>query len=632
MYIKRTHRHYKGKTYTNHLLVESVHTAKGPRHKVICSLGDLRPRPREEWLKLAHRIEEALSGQESLLRGDDAEVARIVRQVRARPSRGRKRGSPEPRREIVSVCTEGVRTEGHREAGAVHVGHQMWERLGMGEVLAGQGLRERTRRIAEVMVLNRLCEPLSEHAMPGWMGGTALGDILGADVERYSGMALYRTMDRVLPHREAVEGALAAREAELFNLDQTVLLYDLTSTYFEGLAEGNAKAKRGYSRDKRPDCKQVVVGLVVNRDGFPKAHEVFDGNRQDRTTLDEMLRKLDQRVGLRPGQTVVVDRGMAYEENIEQIRRRGLHYVVATRQSERDEWLDEFEDLKGFAEITRKPSATNPFQKKSRVWVKGVAEAGLCYAMCKSEGREQKDRAIRLKQEARLREDLAGLQERVAGGHLVKAALVHEAIGRLKERYGRVARYYQMTYDEGSHQLRWEVNRKKLEVAEGLDGTYLLKTDRSDLSAEDIWRIYVLLTRAEKAFRNMTSPLAERPIFHQITRRVDAHIFLCVLAYHLLVAIEKTLMDHGVYTSWWNLRRTLKRHGTCTVVLPTDTGEVLRIRRGSIPDPDVARVYKELAIPTEVMKPIRTWSSQGRHRDAKKKQTPENKGANLSEW
>lgn len=390
MYIKRTQRKHKGKTYTNHLLVESIHTPKGPRHKVICSLGDLRPRPRQEWLKLAHRIEDALTGQESLLDGDDAEVGRIVRRVRARQSRLPVRGTQtggakRPRAkgptesEIVSVCTEGVRTERHRDAGAVHVGHQMWHRLGIEEILAGQGLRGRTRKIAEAMALNRLCEPLSEHAMPIWIETTALADILGKEVEAYSGMVLYRTMDRVLPYREAIEGSLAEREAGLFNLDQTVLLYDLTSTYFEGLANGNEKAKRGYSRDKRPDCKQVVVGLVVNRDGFPKAHEVFDGNRQDRTTLDEMLEKLDKRVGLRPGQTVVVDRGMAYEENIEQIRRRGLHYVVATRQSERDEWLDEFEDLKGFEEIIREPSPTNPFQKKSRVWVKGAAEAGLYY-------------------------------------------------------------------------------------------------------------------------------------------------------------------------------------------------------------------------------------------------------------
>ena len=286
--------------------------------------------------------------------------------------------------------------------------------------------------------------------------------------------------------------------------------------------------------------------------------------------------------------------------------------MVATRQSERDEWLDEFETMEGFEEVIRESSATNPFQKKTRVWVKGVAEKGICYALCRSEGREQKDRAIRIKHEQRLVADLEKLQKRVQAGHLRKAELIHEAIGRLKERYGRVARYYVIGYDEATSAVRWAVDTAKMKVAEQLDGSYLLKSDREDLGAEDIWRIYVLLTRAEKAFRNMKSPLAERPIFHQIARRVDAHIFLCVLAYHLLVAIEKTLEGHGVHTSWWNLRRTLSKHQTCTVILPTDSEEILRIRRSSIPEPNVAMLYKQLAMSAEVMKPIRTWTGKRR--------------------
>jgi hypothetical protein len=204
--------------------------------------------------------------------------------------------------------------------------------------------------------------------------------------------------------------------------------------------------------------------------------------------------------------------------------------------------------------------------------------------------------------------------------------LIQQAIGRLKERYGSVARYYRIEHDEPSGQVRWAVDQPKLHVAEELDGSYLLKTDRTDLDAEQIWRIYVLLTRAEKAFRNMKSPLAERPIFHQIARRVDAHIFLCVLAYHLLVAIEKTLWDQGVHTSWWNLRWKLNKHETCTVVLPTDTGEILRIRRSSTPEPDVALLYRQLGMSSEVMKPLRMWSGKARYRDVRKHQTPENKG------
>ena len=327
---------------------------------------------------------------------------------------------------------------------------------------------------------------------------------------------------------------------------RTIFFYDLTSTYFEGQAQNNPSAKRGYSRDKRPDCKQVVVGLVINRDGFPLAHEIFDGNTQDRASLPSMLDALEARVGgFRRGQMVVVDRGMAFEENLEQLRTRGLHYLVASRQGERTRWLAEFETLEGFDEVIREPSPRNPRQKKTKVEVKLKRTEDETFVLCISDGRKQKDRAIRDKHERRLLEDLDKLHARIGAGRLVGALKIGEAIGRLKERYPRVARYYDIAFDPDAQTLRYSLNEPRRELAERLDGSYVLKSDRTDLGAEEAWRIYHLLTRAENAFRCMKSPLAERPIFHQVQRRVETHIFLCVLAYHLLVAIEKTLLGPG---------------------------------------------------------------------------------------
>src|SRR5271169_2815820 len=260
MYIRRSTRTYKDRTYTNYVLVESVQTPKGPRQKTICSLGDLSPRPREDWLKLAHKLEHALAGQGELLHGDvlprDPELDGLVEKIRNR------RRPP--------------------------------------------------------------ARPAAEHAMPDWIRRTALADILGTDFEALVEDPLYRVLDKLHPHRAAIEAELVERERRLFNLDRTIYLYDLTSTYFEGLAVANDKAQRGYSRDHRPDCKQVVIGLVVNRDGFPIAHEVFKGNTQDRTTLATMLDRLQARIGLPEGATVVVDRGMAYDENIAEITARKL--------------------------------------------------------------------------------------------------------------------------------------------------------------------------------------------------------------------------------------------------------------------------------------------------------------------
>ena len=600
MFIRKTVKRHNGRSYTTYLLVESIRTPQGPRQRTICSLGDLSPGPRQKWLGLVNRIEAALQGQVAL-DGPDPLVEGIVDKIR----------SAEPPLQqdddIVAVHADQVSVEKAREAGPVHVGHQMWRRLGLGEILQHSGLSVRARLLSEVMVLNRLVAPCSEHAMPGWIERTALSDILNVDLSELSDESLYRNLDRLHPNRQGIESALAEREKSLFNLDDTYYLYDLTSTYFEGQCLLNPKAQRGYSRDQRPDCKQVVVGLVLDRDGFPKAHEVFSGNCQDRTSLDHMLSQLEQRSGRQGGATVIVDRGMAYEENLAQIRARGHHYLVASRQSERQAWFDELEDEQGWQEIIRQPSPRNPSQKKSRVWIKRAETAEHLYVLCRSEGRKAKDQAIRLKQEKRLLADLARLQKRIDAGRLKRPDKIHEALGRLKERYPRVARYWLMSYQEDPPKLGWQEDNDKKQRAIRLDGAYLLKTDRKDLSAEEAWRLYILLTRVEDAFRDMKSPLSERPIFHHLQHRVETHIFLCVLAYHLLVAVEKSFLDQGIHTSWATLREQLRTHQVVTAVLPTTDGNLLKIRRATTPEPQHRLIYQVLGIPEEVMAPVKTW-------------------------
>lgn len=600
MFIRKTVKRHNGRSYSTYLLVESVRTPEGPRQKTICSLGDLSPGPRQKWLGLVNRVEAALQGQ-APLDGPDPLVEGIVDKIRSAEPRLRRDD------DIVAVHTDQVSLEKAREAGPVHVGHQVWRRLGLGEILQHSGFSARARLLSEVMVLNRLVAPCSEHAMPGWIERTALSDILSVDLSELSDEALYRNLDRLHPNRQGIESALAEREKSLFNLDDTYYLYDLTSTYFEGQCLLNPKAQRGYSRDQRPDCKQVVVGLVLDRDGFPKAHEVFAGNCQDRVSLDHMLGQLEQRSSRHGGATVIVDRGMAYEENLAQIRARGHHYLVASRQSERQAFFDELEDEHGWQELIRQPSPRNPGQKKSRVWIKRAETAEHLYVLCRSEGRKAKDQAIRLKQEKRLLADLARLEKRIDAGRLKRPEKIHEALGRLKERYPRVARYWLMSYQEDPPKLAWQEDSDKKQRAIRLDGAYLLKTDRKDLSAEEAWRLYILLTRVEDAFRDMKSPLSERPIFHHLQHRVETHIFLCVLAYHLLVAVEKSFLDQDIHTSWATLREQLRTHQVVTAVLPTTDGHLLKIRRATTPEPQHRLIYKVLGIPEEVMAPVKTW-------------------------
>jgi transposase len=607
MFIKKTTKRVKGKTYINHLLVKSVATPKGPRHKVICSLGNLAPAPEEQWLALARKVEAALVGQAELV--SDPRVDDIVHRVRMQGDQeSDSTDAGDGDADVVAVHTDRVEIEEAREAGPVHVGHQMWRKLGVDGILAQAGLSAKSRRLTEVMTLNRLVLPLSEHAMPDWVRRTALSDILDSDLSTLYDEELYRNLDKLHPHRAAIEEGLAERERTLFNLDGSVYLYDLTSTYFEGQCPRNPQAKRGYSRDKRPDCKQVVVGLVLDRDGFPKAHEVFDGNRTDRTTVEDMLTILERRVGKKAGATVVVDRGMAFDDNLKQIQDRGYHYIVASRQSERNAHLADFEDDGCWEEIVRQPSPRNPAQKRAPVFVKQSVAGDEVHILCRSEGRGSKDRAIREKHEGRLVTDLVKLQKRIAAGRLVKEEKIHQAIGRLRERHSRVGRYYDIAYDPSARTLTWQEDPQKKEKARQLDGAYLLKTDRSDLSGEEIWRTYILLTRVEAAFRSMKSPLMERPIWHHLKHRVQTHIFLCVLAYHLLIAIEKMFLDCGLHTSWGTLREQLSTHQVVTVVLPATNGKTLRIRKGTTPEPIHREIYMTLQIADQVMTPVRTWS------------------------
>jgi len=604
MYIRKTTSKVKDKIYENYLLVESIMTPKGPRQRTICSLGHLKPRPRKEWLLLAQKVETALRGQLTFEK-EEPEVEEIVEKAKAFEAQ-EKRFEKEISDDVVSIHTDKVQMERAREAGPVHVGCQFWKKLKMDEILKRAGFSEKTRLLTLLMIMNRLVAPSSEHKMPDWVNSTALSDILSLDLASLNDDALYRNLDKLYPKRGIIESLLTEKEKSLFDLDDTIYLYDLTSTYFEGMCLSNPQAKRGYSRDKRFDCKQVVVGLVIDRDGFPKAHEIFPGNRKDSTTLNEMLDILEKRVGKKEGATVVVDRGMAFEENIDEIKDKGYHYIVATRQAERNQYLDEFEKG-GFHPLLRNTSSTNPSQKKSGVLVKKIQKGDELLALCISEGRGEKDKAIRESHEKKLIADLKKLVKRISTGRLKKEEKIYEAIGRIKERYPRVARYYRIEYDSLMKELSYQENAEKKSIAESLDGSYMLRTDRTDMSDDEIWRTYSLLTRCENAFRNMKSPLCERPIFHQLKKRVQTHIFLCILAYHLLVAIEKTLLDEGIHTSWLTVKDTLKTHQVATVILPTTSGEVLKIRRGVNAEPEHLEIYKNLSIASEVMKPVKTW-------------------------
>lgn len=608
MFIKKSVAKLGGKTYVSYALVESVVTPKGPRHRTICNLGKMDPGPKEDWLALAERIQMALGGQPSLFpdpRVDHA-VAKIREQQAKTATATMEREEPPVGKtavpDVVAVKTTGVRSQDLREVGPLHVGHQMWQRLQLDAVLKAVGIAAPARQLTEVMTLNRLVKPCSELAMVGWAKREAVSDVLGVDAEKLNEDRFYRNMDKLHGKRMEIERELYTRERSLFNLEGSLVLYDLTNTYFEGQASRNPKAKRGHSKELRTDCKLVAMGLMLDADGFPIGHEVHAGNTIDGTTVKGMLDALETRTGREGGSLVVMDRGFASEDNLKLVRERHYDYLMAGFQQQRGGLAKDFEDLEGWAEI-------QPTAMKLPVQIKRIEKGDEALLLCVSPARAEKERAIRERQEKRLVKDLEGLVKTVAKarerGEPMEDTELGERIGRLRERYPRAGRYYEMERKDGV--LEWTLLAEKHARAEELDGAYFLRTSRKDMGPEEIWRTYITLTRIEAAFRDLKGTLDMRPVYHQKEMRVETHVFLAVLAYHLQVVIERTMKEAGDHTSWETLREELATHQVVTTLLPTAEGKTLAIRRGSVPDRRVGEIYRHLGVDPEPMAPIRTW-------------------------
>ena len=606
MFIKRSISKQGGKTYVSHVLVESVLTPAGPRHKTICNLGKMDPGPKEDWLLLAERIQMALGGQSSLF--PDPRVDQAVARIRERQTKASPAELAEPLTgevavpDVVPVKTSGVKCQDLRKVGPLHVGHQMWQRLQMEAVLKAVGISAPARKLTEVMTLNRLVSPCSELAMVGWSRREAVNDVLGVDAEHMNEDKFYRNMDKLHGHRMEIERELYAREKSLFNLEGSLVLYDLTNTYFEGQAARNPKAMRGHSKEMRTDCKLVAMGLMLDADGFPIGHEVYAGNTIDGTTVEAMLNGLEARTGREGGSTVVMDRGFASEDNLKLVRSRHYDYLMAGFQQQRSPLLKEFEDLEGW-------EAIQPSANKVPVQIKRIEKGDEVFLLCVSPARAEKERAIRERQEKKLVKDLEALAKAVAKaleqGEPMEDKELGERIGRLRERYPRAGRYYLVDRKEGV--LEWTLKVEQRARAEELDGAYFLRTSRKDMGPEEIWRTYIVLTRIESAFRDLKGTLDMRPVYHQKEIRVETHVFLAVLAFHLQAVIERTLKEAGDHTSWEILREELGTHHVVTTLLPTADGKTLAIRRGSVPDRRVGEIYRHLDLDPEPMTPIRTW-------------------------
>jgi transposase len=599
MFIMAARKTQQGRTYTYYNLVNTVRTAKGPRHHVVLSLGSL-PEVSPEQIKLLGRlIDQRLGGAIRLLPEApaclEAEAERIAALVSEKHGRRAKDG------ELVTVDTGSIQLSEALLLGAPYVGLEFWRKLGLEEILTECGISEKRRRLACVEAIARLVAPASELATATWVSRTALPALLHERLTYVNKDALYRTSDQLWEKRQRIESMLAGRERTLFDLSECFILYDLSSTYFEGVCASNPKARRGYSRDHRGDCKQVVLGMVLDEAGFPKATEIYEGNRADKTTLESMVEGLERRVG-KPegGPTVVMDRGMASAENIQRLKQAGYHYLVGAAAQERERWIGVLR-----ANQFRHVEAASRDHPGVEVCMQRGGEE--VYLFVKSPLRVQKDRGIRQRFVKRLQESMKRLAAQVSNGRLTEEKRIQRRIGELEERNKRAARFFYISlrHYRGAARLSWRIDEEKLRQAELLDGCYTLKSDRTDLDEQALWSLYTMLNQVEQSFRYLKSSLGIRPIYHQREHRVEGHIFISILAYHLLHAVEQMLLADADHRSWPTIRGELETHRLLNIRFKDSQGRLHQRRAATTPTPAQKEIYRRLALNQRPLPPQR---------------------------
>jgi len=570
MYLRRHDKTVDGERYGYWSLVESVRTARGPRQRIVATIGKL------PGLDTQERI-----GWE--------EVRRIVT------------GTPRPRPELfekeeeppswATIDIKRVSVERLRHFGDVYLALLLWNKLGFADFCStymAEGKEEIPWSImASILVCARFCAPSSElQIADAWYDKTALDDLLGVPGDKINDDRLYRALDALLPYKDALCRHLQTRYGELFGATFDFLFYDITSTYLEGSAKDNPQAQRGYSRDSRPDCPQVCIGLVATKEGLPLAFEIFDGNRPDVTTTQEMVAVMEEKYGT-ANRIWVLDRGMVSEDNLEFMRMTGARYVVGTPRSLlkkfEQQLLDEhWEEVRPGVEVRLVPSP------------EGTDEA---FVLCRSRGRKEKENAILDRFAAGLESKLTKLKERADAGTLKDRSKVERQIGRLLERHSRAASLFTVTVTEKKNRLSIDIakHEERHQWALETGGSYILRTNWAETDPKTLWSTYIRLTEVEDAFRTTKHDLAMRPIFHHKQDRTQAHILVCFLSLALWRMLQQWMNAAGLGTAPRTLLQEMREIKSLDVLLPAKD-KTIRVRVAATPSPELKVLLQKMRL------------------------------------
>ena len=599
MFIRRTQTRNRtsGEPYVTHRLVHSTRVGSTVKQTTLLNLGSHFELPQDQWPALAARIDELVRGQRCLVDPSLSDAGQALAQryaaqlIALRPSAASitvaaaraATGAGEPGR-YQEVDLDSLDLVRPRSVGVEHAALSAMRQCAFEDKLAELGFNRPQIAAALGNIIGRMAHPGSELATHAWLQQrSALGELIDFDFEAMDLNRLYRASDALYKHREALQDHLFSQAQTIFGFGETITLYDLTNTYFEGVAAGVAKAKRGHSKECRSDCPLVTLAMALDGSGFPRRSRVFAGNASEPATLADMLTGL----GAASGATVVMDAGIATEANLTWLRAHGYHYVVVSRLRAR-----QFDP----ALATEVQSAGGVTIKIQRV----LDAQGHALLYCHWPAREQKDRAIDAAKAAGFEAVLAKLQAGLSKPRgTTDVARIMERIGRAKQRFARAAQHYQVevTKDDTGTQVSAITWSKRIKPGSAAmhPGVYCLRTTLVELDNATLWRTYTMLTNLESVFRSLKTDLGLRPVFHQIDRRVEGHLFISVLAYHFVHTLRLQLKAQGIDDSWETLRETLATQQRVTATLQRRDGRAVHVRKATRPEPLHQRINEILS-------------------------------------
>ncbi|MBM3300405.1 MAG: IS1634 family transposase, partial [Deltaproteobacteria bacterium] len=565
------------KTFTYHRLMEAVRTERGPRQQIILNLGKLDI-PREEWKSLANRIEEIITGQQ-VLTTPPPHIESLAHYYAGMLRRKELQGVPSPKQpDWETVDLNSLSQSEPRTIGAESVAWDAFKRLGFPQILSNLGFsQEQIDRVA-LLVIGRLVHPASERETVHWGRAiSALQELLGIDFEHLSNNALYRLSDQLLKHRNEIERGLAERERDVYRLGEKIILYDLTNTYLTGNARQSDMARRGRSKQKRNDCPLLTLALVLDSEGFPKASRVLEGNTSEPGTLEKFVQNLKsepqgQLSLLTEPATLVFDAGVGTRDNLNLVRWAGFHYITVSRERP--------------SEIPEEGLTVVKENNDSTVEVKRLDSDGETILYCQSTARARKEESMKASFQKHFEEGLRAISNSLAKKRGHKSyGRVMERLGRLKERYPTIAQFYEVQVREERGRvtrIEWSIDERK-ELEARFSGSYYIRSSRTDLDEKELWSLYMMLTQMEESFRCLKSELGLRPVRHHKDPRMEGHIFISVLAYHLLASIQRELRQKGISYRWETIRNRLSTQTRVTASLTNNKGERMHIRQTTDP-------------------------------------------------